>query len=138
MGLLLVLVMFALALFGTALLIARLVYPDPKPAWQQRLEGGLGRFLGRPRSPAPVTPDPIELLRLQQRLGAIASQLQALQEPSYAAAGGHRLQALRAAYDDLLAEGCRLAGVPPLPGVERGERLRAYEEQALTERGWSW
>jgi hypothetical protein len=45
--------------------------------------------------------------------------------------------ALEAAYDDLLDEACRLAGVPD-PEVEQPEEKRWQEEQELASRGWSW
>ena len=138
MTLVLMLVIMTVAMGLTLVAIGRLVRPDPKPAWQRGLERGFRAATGRDRPAPQEPPDPIELLRIQERLGVLAGQIQSLQGPSYAAASAHRLVALRAAYDDLLEQGCELAGVPPLAGVPRGEERRSYEEQALTERGWSW
>jgi hypothetical protein len=46
--------------------------------------------------------------------------------------------AAEAAYDDLLDEACRLAGVPETAHLARGEDKRWLEEQELASRGWSW
>jgi hypothetical protein len=46
--------------------------------------------------------------------------------------------ALEAAYDDLLDEACRLAGVPGPAELERSEEKRWLEEQELASRGWTW
>jgi hypothetical protein len=56
----------------------------------------------------------------------------------------HHLRATEAAYDALLDEACRLAGIPtqPQPGrlstiaLDRDTRFR--EEVELASRGWSW
>jgi hypothetical protein len=58
-------------------------------------------------------------------------------------ARAHRLQAALAAYDDLLAEACRVAGVPHDSaaaggGEELREQQRLREEMELSARSWSW
>jgi hypothetical protein len=53
-------------------------------------------------------------------------------------AKAHRLMAPEAAYDNLLDEACRLAGIPDQANLERGEQRRWLEEQELATRGWSW
>jgi hypothetical protein len=85
--------------------------------------------------------DPLETLVLQMRLGEVARELQAL-GASRGFAVAHHTRAAQAAYDALLAEACRRAGLPvstPLHADEQvtaSERLR--EELELASRGWSW
>lgn len=90
----------------------------------------------RGRRPAP--PDPFEVLRLQTRLGALADEIRAIEADPGVYAKAHRLVAIRAAYDDLLAEACELARVPVEPDKPRGDDVRWEEERQLAERGWSW
>ncbi|QAY64869.1 hypothetical protein ET495_11525 [Xylanimonas allomyrinae] len=85
--------------------------------------------------------DPIDTLTLQLRLGEIAREIQAL-AGSRGFAVAHHTRAAQAAYDALLAEACRRAGLPveaPHLVTDRtpeAERLR--EELELASRGWSW
>ncbi|GAB2462042.1 hypothetical protein [Xylanimonas ulmi] len=85
--------------------------------------------------------DPIDTLTLQIRLGEIAHEIQAL-AASNAFAAAHHTRAAQAAYDALLAEACRRAGLPVEgPGeatarTSEAERLR--EELELASRGWTW
>jgi hypothetical protein len=88
-------------------------------------------------------PDPLVTLRLQVRLGELAAELRRLDEDPDVYARAHHWFAVQGAYDALLREACRLAGLPtetaPLRADERaaaGERLR--EELELSSRGWSW
>lgn len=89
-----------------------------------------------------VQGDPLETLVLQLRLGQIARELQALADhPGYAAA--HHVRAAQHAYDALLVEACRRAGLevedaPLRPGVRSAEEVRLREELELASRGWSW
>ena len=117
--------------------------PSPPPRWRVRL----GRLVERCTEPAraaiqrrrrPPVPDPFEVLRLQTRLGVVADQVRALESDAHVYAKAHRLQATRAAYDDLLGEACRLAGVQPVPEARRSEGERLREEVELASRGWSW
>lgn len=131
--------------------IRRAVAPLLAPvrrSWQRR----------RP-PPPPVPPDPFEVLAIQVRLGLLADQLRALESDPQVFARARRLIAVRAAYDALLAEACRLAGVElddggvapvtderelqagmrrqdPVTVVSDDERFR--EEMELASRGWSW
>lgn len=82
-------------------------------------------------------PDPFEALRLQIRLGVVAGQVRQLESDDHVFARAHRLRAAMAAYDDLLAEACRMAGVQVDPAVH-GEQERLREEVELAARGWSW
>jgi hypothetical protein len=88
-------------------------------------------------------PDPLVTLRLQVRLGQLASELRRVEEDPGVYARAHHWFAVQGAYDALLREACRLAGLPidapPLRADERSaadERLR--EELELSSRGWSW
>jgi predicted nucleic acid-binding protein len=85
--------------------------------------------------------DPLDTLVLQLRLGQMADELRRLaSSPGFAAA--HHTRAAQAAYDALLAEACRRAGLPvegPARATEvnrESERLR--EELELASRGWTW
>ena len=88
-------------------------------------------------------PDPLVTLRLQSRLGQLAAELRHVEEDPGLYARAHHWFAVQGAYDALLREACRLAGLPmdadPLRADERNaadERLR--EELELSSRGWSW
>lgn len=88
-------------------------------------------------------PDPLVTLRLQTRLGELATELRHVEEDPGVYARAHHWFAVQGAYDALLREACRLAGLPaetaPLRLDEHGaadERLRA--ELELSARGWSW
>src|SRR5690242_5303984 len=78
----------------------------PPPRWRVRLAERVERVRERHRRPAPI--DPFEVLKLQTRLGVLADQVRALEADAQVYAKAHRLQATRAAYDDLLGEACRL------------------------------
>ena len=96
----------------------------------------------RRRPPPP--PDPFEVLRVQMRLAALAEEVRALERSSDVYARVHHIRATEAAYDAMLVEACRLAGVPTQSGngrpstvpQHRDERFR--EEVELASRGWSW
>ena len=66
-------------------------------------------------SRAPVAePDPFDVLEMQNRLTAVVAELRVLQSEEadrtyYARA--HRIRTRRSAYDQLLAEACRMAGI---------------------------
>lgn len=112
--------------------------PHHRTHWWSRLARGLQRLGRRTVRRQPAPPDPFEVLRVQQRLGELSSQIRSLAGDPGAYARVHRLEAVQAAYDDLLGEGCRLAGIPGAVGAEDAESRRWHEEQALAERGWSW
>ena len=131
------------------------VFLEPEaPRWQVRLAQSLrrvARLLRRPfrgwsqsrASRRTPPPDPFAALSVQVRLGLVADQLRALEADQHAWARGKRLLATQAAYDDLLAEACRLAGVevadPAYPGaLTASEPERFREEMELAARGWSW
>jgi hypothetical protein len=100
--------------------------------------------LPRLRRRPPPPPDPFEVLRVQMRLAALADEVRKLERSNDVYARNHHLRATEAAYDAMLFEACRLAGVPtqPQPGrlstlvQDRDERFR--EEVELASRGWTW
>ena len=115
----------------------------PPPRWRVRANAlvtwavrPVRRAVERHRPPIPV--DPFEVLRLQTRLGVVADQVRALEADAQVYAKAHRLAATRAAYDDLLGEACRMAGIQPVPEARRSEGERLREEVELAARGWNW
>jgi hypothetical protein len=114
------------------------VLPHPPSRWHRRLQPMLERLAARLGRPTVAEADPFETLRLQTRLGHLAGKIQRIEATPRIYAKAHRLMALEAAYDDLLDEACRLAGVPAEADLERGEHKRWLEEQELATRGWSW
>jgi hypothetical protein len=94
--------------------------------------------------------DPFTILNMQARLGALARELQRLEaddaDRTYWARA-HRIHTRRCAYDQLLVEACKLAGVPgqresggsPASGItRRSEEERFRDEMELASRGWNW
>ncbi|MCL2594444.1 MAG: hypothetical protein FWD83_02825 [Promicromonosporaceae bacterium] len=105
----------------------------------------LARFATRTRRRRPwQTPhgDPFVTLELQMRLGKVSERLRVLTGADGGFASAHHHRATQAAYDSLLAEACRLAGVessaPYLSArsVTTGDRL--LRELELSSRGWTW
>ncbi len=98
----------------------------------------------RAPAPRPSAPDPFDVLVVQVQLGRLSAQLRDLEADQHAWARGRRILATQAAYDALLAEACRLAGVPveqewsPEPWGPTREPERFREEIELASRGWSW
>lgn len=114
------------------------VLPHPPSRRRQRLQRSVERLAGRLGKRVTPEADPFETLRLQARLGLLAGKIQRLEATPRIYAKAHRLMALEAAYDDLLDEACRLAGVSAATDLKRGEHRRWISEQELTTRGWSW
>jgi hypothetical protein len=85
----------------------------------------------------PVPPDPFAVLHVQMRLSELSRQIRVLEDDPYIFAKAHRLRATRAAYDDLLVEACRMAGVSVVD-APRSTEERWREELELSSRGWSW
>jgi hypothetical protein len=114
------------------------VLPHRPSRWRRRLQRLLERLAARLGRRTVPEADPFETLRLQTRLGHLAGKIQRIEATPRIYAKAHRPMALEAAYDDLLDEACRLAGVPAEADLERGEQKRWLEEQELATRGWSW
>ncbi|WP_328990726.1 hypothetical protein OG394_31110 [Kribbella sp. NBC_01245] len=128
-----------LFLFLLLCALLNLVLPQPPPSrWRRGLHAAAERVAGRLRRRSAPEPDPFETLQLQTRLGQLAGKIRRVEATPHVYAKAHRLMALEAAYDDLLDEACRLAGVPPEADLQRGEERRWLEEQNLASRGWSW
>lgn len=128
-----------LFLFLCLCALLSLVLPQPPPSrWRRGLQAAAERLTGRLHRRSAPEPDPFVTLQLQTRLGQLAGKIRQVETTPRIYAKAHRLMALEAAYDDLLDEACRLAGVPPEPDLARGEEKRWLEEQQLASRGWSW
>jgi hypothetical protein len=149
---------FALVVVGLALL--RCVWSAFGPVWRwpvwpwpRRLARAGVEARRRRRSPVLTGPDPFVILEVQQRLSVIATELRVLESADADLtywARAHRIHTRRSAYDQLLVEACRLAGVPNPPGVPDqltlGNELRIYRtederfcaEIELAARGWHW
>jgi len=89
------------------------------------------------RAGRPTPPDPFAALAVQMRLSELSRQIRVLEGDPHVFAKAHRLRATRGAYDDLLVEACRLAGVTVGDGP-RGTEERWRTELELSSRGWSW
>ncbi|WP_329005934.1 hypothetical protein OHA18_21335 [Kribbella sp. NBC_00709] len=128
----------AAVLFLMLCALLNLLLPNPPPArWRRRLQRLTDRAGARVRRRPVPTPDPFDTLRLQTRLGTLSTKIRRVESDRHVYARAHRLMALEAAYDDLLDEACRLAGVPD-PDAKQPEEKRWQEEQELASRGWSW
>jgi hypothetical protein len=75
---------------------------------------------------------------VQVRRGGVADHLRRLEEDTHAWARAERIIASQLAYDALLAEACRLAGVEVLPRAKGDPWERMREEVELASRGWTW
>jgi hypothetical protein len=114
------------------------VLPHHRQHWWSRLGRGVRGVGPRMARRPPPPPDPFEALRIQQQLGELSTQLHRLAADPRSYARVHRLEAVQAAYDDLLDEGCRLAGVPTEEEALDAVSRRWHEEQELAARGWTW
>jgi hypothetical protein len=132
-------VVFVFALLCALLnALLNVVLPHPPSRLRRRLQPGMRRLAGWFRRRPEPEPDPFDTLRLQTRLGHLAGEIRRIESAPGIYARAHRLMAVEAAYDDLLDEACKLAGVPGEAELERGEEKRWFEEQELASRGWSW
>ncbi len=83
-------------------------------------------------------PDPFAALRLQVALTRLEREIAAIRADDVSFARAHKLRAATTAYDGVLADACRAAGLPA-PDDDRFDavgRLRA--EADLEGLGWSW
>lgn len=127
-----------LVLFVVACALLYRVLRHPTARWHRRLQPLAERIAARFGRHTVPAADPFETLWLQTRLGHLASEIRRIEATPRIYAKAHRLMALEAAYDNLLDEACRLAGIPDQANLERGEQKRWLEEQELATRGWSW
>ena len=82
------------------------------------------------------TVDPFSALEVQMALTRVERLIADLQRDDRRFARAHHLYSAVAAYDRLLDEACRLAGVPAPDATGDAKRLLAEVE--LRARGWSW
>jgi hypothetical protein len=95
-----------------------------------------------------VEVDPLVTLDVQLRLALAAAEVHRIEADPALYARAHHWRAAVLAYDSLLREACRLAGVddedvvePPAPldaDAPRAQEARLHEELELSSRGWSW
>ncbi|WP_426593952.1 hypothetical protein ACPPVS_00435 [Cellulomonas sp. McL0617] len=130
-------------LFFVPALVFRLAWgfvatPEQVPRWQRALAGWLERIAAHLRRQHPPVYDPFTTLHVQSRLGKVADHMRELEADPHTYARAERLIASGLAYDQLLAEACKLAGVEvePHPKGDGAERFR--EETELASRGWAW
>ncbi|UZN03505.1 hypothetical protein [Cellulomonas sp. S1-8] len=112
--------------------------PDEPPRWRVALAERLDVVADHLRRRHAEPYDPFLTLRVQERLGAVATHVQRLEGDDRTFARAERIIASQLAYDQLLAEACRMAGVEVLPAAKGDPQERFREEVALTERGWTW
>lgn len=98
--------------------------------------GDLARTILRRSRPSGLAADPFASLGIQWRLRRVAAEIRHLEQDDGRWARVHHLRAAELAYDDLLAEACRLAGIP-VPDAPRPVR-RLIMEGDLRTRGWTW
>jgi hypothetical protein len=96
------------------------------------------RSLLHRRPAAPPLPDPFDALQVQTRLAIVAEHIRRLEEDRHAWARAERIIAAQLAYDALLAQACRMAGVEVLPRAKGDPWERLREEVELIARGWTW
>jgi len=125
-----------LFLFPTVffLVLDALVFRKP-PAWAS---AAADRARERLRRPPPVVFDPFTTLEVQHRLAALAAEIQGLEQDRRVFAKAHRIRVAQEAYDAVLGEACRLAGIRDTEEEIRGPRERARGELDLAARGWFW
>jgi hypothetical protein len=80
--------------------------------------------------------DPFGALEVQLALTRVEREIEGLLADDGRFARGHHLAAARLAYDQLLSQACRLAGVDGLP--EQRGLCRLMAEAELRTRGWTW
>ena len=136
------LVLFVFLFFVPALMF-RLVWglfgaPSKPSRWRRAVAGRLERLAARVRRERPPVYDPFATLHLQSRLGIVADHMRALELDPHTFARAERLIASGLAYDQLLAEACKLAGVEVEVHAKGDGAERFREEVELAARGWAW
>lgn len=84
-----------------------------------------------------VAADPFETLRVQSSLARLEREIDRLRGDDEGFAVAHHLRAAVLAYDDLLGEARRLAGMEQEPSM-RGSAGRLLTVAELHARGWDW
>ena len=130
--------LISLVVFVFLCSLLNLTLAQPSSRLRRRLQSSVERFAGRFRRQRVPQADPFDTLWLQTRLGHLAGEIRRIESAPGIYARAHRLRALEGAYDDLLDEACRLAGIPREADQKPREEKRRLEEQELASRGWSW
>ena len=110
----------------------------PVARWRLALATHLELVAHLLRHRHPPPPDPFAALRVQERLGVVIRHVQSLEADLTVIARAERIIASQLAYDDLLAEACKMAGVDVQEHAKGDPAERFREEVELTERGWTW
>ena len=135
-------VLIAAFLFAPALVfgLVGLLFPttDDPPRWHAAVARRLEHLAERIRGPRVPVVDPFAALRVQERLGAVAHHVQRLEFDPRTFARAERIIASQLAYDQLLEEACRMAGVTVEPHAKGDPAERFREEVELAARGWTW
>ncbi len=100
------------------------------PTWQAKVAESLMRRVRR------GDVNPFSALEVQVSLARVEAHIESLLEDEQRFARGHHLRAARMAYDHLLEQACRMAGVTDLPDDRQVRRVIAEAE--LRSRGWTW
>lgn len=103
------------------------------PTWQERFVETFDSLLGRARR---EQVDPFSALEVQISLARLETHIEQLLADERRFARGHHLRAARLAYDHLIEQACRMAGVSDLPQDPQVRRVLAEAE--LRSRGWTW
>lgn len=82
--------------------------------------------------------DPFSVLAVQTALGRVLQRIAEVESDADRFARAHHVHALRLAYDGLIEEACRLAGVDVRELPEDASSRRVVAEAELGSRGWSW
>lgn len=82
--------------------------------------------------------DPFGTLAVQSALARVERAIAQVEQDGDRFARAHHVRALRLAYDGLLEEACRLAGVDVDALPEAASSRRVVAEAELGVRGWSW
>lgn len=130
--------LISLVVFVFLCALLNLTLAQPPSRLRRRLQSSVEPLARRFHRRTDPVADPFEALWVQTRLGHLAGEIRRIETAPGIYARAHRLRAVEGAYDDLLDEACRLAGIPSEADLERGEEKRWLEEQELASRGWSW
>ena len=123
-------------LFG--MVLALFPGEEETPRWRAALARRLERWAQAVRREPPVTTDPFDALWVQDRLTKVADHVRRLEGDTRGYARAERIIASQLAYDQLLAEACRMAGVEVRPHAKGDPAERFREEVELASRGWAW
>ena len=102
--------------------------PDEPPRWRTAVTTWAEHVAERLRPRRAPEYDPFTVLRVQERLGVVADHVRSLELDPHTFARAERIIASQLAYDQLLAEACRLAGVE-VQVVAKGDPAERFREE---------